>query len=77
MKPTKIRAVDMVRRIRDSQARSLSRKSSAQVVAFFRAAGDAAVADANSRCKVKRRCASWRRIAPCTYKVVRLTIRSG
>ena len=58
MKPTKIRAIDMVRRIRDSQARSLSRKSPAEVVAFFRAAGAAAVADAKSRSKVKRRRAS-------------------
>ena len=35
-------AVDMVRRIRDAQARALARKSPAEVIAYYRAAGVAA-----------------------------------
>ena len=34
--------VDMVRRIRDAQARALARKSPAEVIAYYRAAGVAA-----------------------------------
>jgi hypothetical protein len=35
-------AVEMVRRIRDAQARALTRKSPAEVIAYYRAAGVAA-----------------------------------
>lgn len=55
MKATKVRAVEMVRKIRDRQARSLARKSSAEVVAFFREAGEAAMRDARERARVLRR----------------------
>lgn len=37
-----IRAVDMVRRIRDELARELAGKSDAEIIAFYRRAGDAA-----------------------------------
>lgn len=40
MKP--IRAVDMVRQIRDELSGELAGKSEAEVIAFFRRAGDAA-----------------------------------
>ena len=42
MKGTSVRAVDMVRRIRDRQAKALAGKSTAEVIAFYRAAGKAA-----------------------------------
>jgi hypothetical protein len=42
MKGTKVRAVDMVRRIRDRQAKALAGKSAAEIIAFYRAAGQAA-----------------------------------
>ena len=45
MKGTRVRAVDMVRRIRDRQAKALAGKSAAEVIAFYRAAGKAAVHD--------------------------------
>lgn len=37
-----IRAVEMVRRIRDELARELAGKSDAEIMAFYRKAGDAA-----------------------------------
>ena len=46
MKGTSVRAVDMVRRIRDRQAKVLAGKSAADVIAFYRAAGKAAAKDA-------------------------------
>ncbi len=55
MKTSRIQAVDMVRRIRDSQARSLARKSRDEVIAFFRSAGQSAAADARSRPRAKSR----------------------
>ena len=52
MKGTRVRAVDMVRRIRDRQAKALAGKSAAEVIAFYRAAGEAAMQDAaSSVCK--------------------------
>ena len=42
MKGIRVRAVDMVRRIRDRQAKALAGKSTAEVIAFYRAAGQAA-----------------------------------
>ncbi len=55
MKATKIRTVEMVRKIRDRQARSLAHKSPAEVVAFFRDAGEAAMEDVRQRSKARRR----------------------
>ena len=45
MKGTSVRAVDMVRRIRDRQAKALAGKSAAEVIAFYRAAGKAVTQD--------------------------------
>lgn len=39
MKGPSMHAVEMVRRIRDAQARALARKSPAEVIAYYRAAG--------------------------------------
>ena len=39
---TQLKAVDMVRSIRDEQARILSGKSGAEIIDFFRKAGEAA-----------------------------------
>lgn len=55
MKSPKIRAVDMVRRIRDQHARLLTGKTTAEVIAFYRAAGEAAMQDARERAKPRRR----------------------
>lgn len=41
-----IRAVEMVRQIRDDLVRELAGKSPAEIIAFFNRAGDAARADA-------------------------------
>jgi len=45
MKATKLRAIDMVRRIRDRHARQLTGKTEAEIIAFYRAAGEAAMDD--------------------------------
>ena len=45
----KIDAVEMVRRIRDEQAKTLSGKSRSEVIAFFRKAGEAARQAAEKR----------------------------
>jgi len=55
MKAPKIRAVDMVRRIRDRHARLLTGKTPDEVIAFYRAAGEAAMQDAHERAKPHRR----------------------
>lgn len=52
---TKIRTVEMIRRIRDRQARTLARKAPAEVIAFFRQAGEAAMEDVRQRSKARRR----------------------
>ena len=41
MKGIDVRAVQMVRRIRDRHARALAGKTSAEIIAFYRAAGAA------------------------------------
>jgi hypothetical protein len=58
MKAPKIRAVDMVRRIRDRHAQLLTGKTTAEIVAFYRAAGETAIQDARERAKTHRRKAS-------------------
>ena len=55
MKAPKVRAVQMVRRIRDSQARQLAGKTQAEIIAFYRAAGEAATEDVRQRAKVRSR----------------------
>ena len=55
MKAPKIRAVDMVRRIRDRHARLLARKTPSEIIAFYRAAGEAAMQDARERAKPHER----------------------
>lgn len=44
-----IKAVEMVRRIRDEQARILAGRSKAEIMAFFRNAGEAARQEAKER----------------------------
>jgi hypothetical protein len=58
MSSRKHNAVDTVRTIRDRQARSLARKSAADRIEFFRKAGEAAIADARSGQRPRRRRAS-------------------
>lgn len=55
MKVLGIRAVEMARKIRDRQTRRLAGKTSDEVIAFYRAAGQAAVEDARQRAKPRRR----------------------
>jgi hypothetical protein len=43
MKRTKVRAVAMVRRIRDRLAKVLAGKSEAEIIAYYRVAGEAAM----------------------------------
>jgi hypothetical protein len=58
MKAPSIRAVEMTRKIRDRHARRLAGKTPAEVIAFYRAAGRAAVEDARRPAKPRRRRAS-------------------
>ena len=58
MKAPKVRAVDMVRRIRDRHARQLAGKTDAEVIAFYRAAGEAATEDLRKRARPRRQRAS-------------------
>ena len=58
MKAARIRAVEMTRKIRDRHAKRLSGKTREEVIAFYRAAGDAATDDARQRAKTRRRRAS-------------------
>jgi hypothetical protein len=55
MKATKLRAIEMVRRIRDRHARQLAGKTEAEIIAFYRAAGEAAMADVRQRAKPRKR----------------------
>jgi len=55
MKATKLRAVEMVRRIRDRHARQLAGKTEAEIIAFYRAAGEAAMEDLRQRSKPRTR----------------------
>jgi len=55
MNAPKIRAVEMVRTIRDRQSRRLAGKSPEEMIAFYRAAGEAAMKDAQRRSKLRRR----------------------
>jgi hypothetical protein len=55
MKAPKLRAVALVRRIRDRQARQLAGKTDAEIIAFYRAAGEAATVELHHRAKARRR----------------------
>jgi hypothetical protein len=55
MKATKLRAVQMVRRIRDRHAKQLAGKTDAEIIAFYRAAGEAAMEDLRQRSKPRKR----------------------
>ena len=55
MKAPRIRAVEMVRAIRDRQSRRLAGKSPEEIIAFYRAAGEAAMQDAARPSKLRRR----------------------
>jgi hypothetical protein len=54
MKGTRVRAVEMVRRIRDQQVKALAGKTAAEVVAFYRAAGKAAMQELASSVSSRR-----------------------
>ena len=58
MKATKLRAAEMVRRIRDRHARQLAGKTEAEVIAFYRAAGEAATDELHRRTKPRKQRAS-------------------
>jgi hypothetical protein len=45
----------MVRTIRDRQSRRLAGKSPEEIIVFYRAAGEAAMQDAERRSKLRRR----------------------
>ena len=55
MKTTRLCAVDLVRRIRDRHARRLAGKTPSEIIAFYRAAGEAATQEAQSYSKLRRR----------------------
>lgn len=55
MSATKILAVGTVRRIRDRHPRMLKGKTTSEILAFYRAAGEAAMEDAQHRSKARRR----------------------
>ena len=55
MKATKVRAVGMVRRIRNRHARQLAGKTEAEIIAFYRAAGEAAMQEVRQRPKPRKR----------------------
>lgn len=55
MKATKLRAVEMVRRIRDRHARQLTGKTEAEIIGFYRAAGEAAMEEVRRRPKPRKR----------------------
>jgi len=55
MKATRLRAVELVRRIRDRHARRLAGKTPAEIIAFYRAAGEAAVQAVQPDSKLQRR----------------------
>ena len=50
-----IKAVEMVRRIRDEQAKLLAGKSDAEIITFFRKAGEAARRKAKKKQTSRRR----------------------
>ncbi len=55
MKTTRIHIpVEMVRKIRDRQARRLAGRTPEQIIAFYRAAGDSAMRDAQQRARTRR-----------------------
>jgi hypothetical protein len=52
---SEIRSVEIVRRIRDEMASILEGKSHAEIIAFFKKAGDVAREEANRRRKIEHR----------------------
>jgi hypothetical protein len=58
MKVASIRAVEMVRKIRDQHSRALASKKPSDVIAFYRSAGEAALEEARSRTRTALRKAS-------------------
>ena len=55
MSTPRLRAVEMVRRIRDRHARQLAGKIDAEIIAFYRAAGEAAMEEVRQRPKSRKR----------------------
>ena len=64
MKATKLRAVEMVRRIRDRHARQLTGKTEVEIIAFYRAAGEAAMEDLRQRAKSRTRAPANKALQP-------------
>jgi len=52
---TQITALEMVRRIRDEQARVLAGKSKAEIIAFFKKAGETARQEAKQKLSARQR----------------------
>ncbi len=52
MKGAKIKAMEMVRRIRDRHARALAHKKPSEVITFYRKAGQAALEQVKQRSRV-------------------------
>jgi hypothetical protein len=55
MKAPRIRAVETVRKIRDRHARRLAGKATEKIIAFYRAAGEAAMQDVQRRTNTRKR----------------------
>jgi hypothetical protein len=51
---TQIKAVEMVRRIRDEHAQMLAGKSKAEIIAFFRKAGETARQEAKQKLSTRQ-----------------------
>jgi hypothetical protein len=58
MKASKVRAVEMVRKIRDRHARSLAGKETSEIIAFYHRAGEAALENARNKPKPRLQKAS-------------------
>lgn len=55
MKAGRLRTVEMVRRIRDRHARQLAAKTDTEIIAFYRAAGKAAMDDVRKKSRSRAR----------------------
>ena len=55
MKAGKLRAVEMVRRIRDRHARQLAGKTEVEIITFYRVAGEAAMDEVHKKSKSRSR----------------------
>lgn len=70
MKATRLHAVDLVRKIRDRHARRLAGKTPNAIIAFYRAAGEAALLEVQLEPKVQRRKAGSHALHPTAARVL-------